>query len=97
MHVLTNGAPRAPTARRAAPAATPAPTEWLIRPGDNLWRVAADTLAARQGRPASDAAVAAYLDLLVERNAGALVVPGHPELVYPGQRFALPPIPPALT
>jgi hypothetical protein len=65
---------------------------WVVRPGDNLWHVAQVTLRARSRRPVTDGAVAEYLDRLVARNARALEVPGHPELVYPGQRFVLPPV-----
>jgi len=74
-----------------APPPAPSTSEvWVIRPGDNLWQVARSTLVAHGRRRVSDAEVAEYLDRLVARNAAVLVVRGHPELVYPGQRFVLP-------
>jgi nucleoid-associated protein YgaU len=66
---------------------------WTIRPGDHLWKVAGQTLALARGRRADDAAVLAYVREIVRANADVFVVPGDPDLVYPGQRFVLPPVP----
>jgi hypothetical protein len=94
LHRLGAGAPdRAARAHTAlGPSSGAADEVWVIRPGDDLWQVACTTLAVRSRRPVPDAAVAEYLDRLVARNADVLVVRGHPELVYPGQRFVLPAI-----
>ena len=41
---------------------------------------------------ADDAAILAYVREIVRTNADVFVVPGDPDLVYPGQRFVLPPV-----
>lgn len=70
------------------------PGTWTIAPGDHLWRVAERTLAGAWERPPTDAETSAYLRDLIETNRDRLAVPGHPDLVYSGQVFALPPPPP---
>jgi nucleoid-associated protein YgaU len=74
---------------------TEAPATWTIAPGDHLWHVAEQTLSDAWGREPTDAEVAPYWDALVEHNRATLAVPGNPDLVYPGQIFELPAIPPA--
>ncbi len=66
---------------------------WTIRPGDHLWRVASRTLASSWGRPASDSAIAGYVDAIIATNRDVFVVRGDADLVYPGQQFVLPPVP----
>jgi nucleoid-associated protein YgaU len=75
-----------------APASTP--TNWTIVAGDHLWGLSDRALSDAWGRPATDAEVATYLAAVVDLNRGVLVVPGEPDLVFPGQVFARPPIPP---
>ena len=92
------GVPADPTTTRPAAStspSTPAPASatWTIRPGEHLWRVATATLAQSWDRAPDDAQVAAYLDALIATNRGRLVVPGDPDLVFPGQVFVLPPVP----
>jgi hypothetical protein len=83
----------------ARPAATPppgppaSPDEWTIRPGDHLWGLAETALATTWARGPSDAEVADYLQAIVELNRDVLVVPGHPDLVFPGQVFTRPAVP----
>lgn len=89
-----SGAP----ARVIAPAATPAAAQAaaqapssgtvVVRPGDTLWALARDRLPDRAG----DADVLA----LVARThaANRAVVGADPDLLHPGQRLRLPPIPP---
>jgi hypothetical protein len=83
--------PSAPSTPSASTPSTTA-TTWTIEPGDHLWGVAAHTLAAAWGRPASDAEVDHYLMRLIEQNRGILTVPGDPDLVLPGQVFVLVPV-----
>jgi nucleoid-associated protein YgaU len=79
-----------PPSRR--PAVTGRDHVWTIRPGDHLWKVAQVTLAQTWGHGAGDAAILAYVHEIERANGAVFVVPGHPELVYPGQRFMLPPV-----
>jgi hypothetical protein len=95
MRVL--GATPAPTMRALGETAPPRSTTrtddvWVIAPGDHLWHVARTTLWRAAGVPPTDAQVVRYLDRLIDRNAAVFRVPGDADLVYPGQRFTLPPI-----
>jgi hypothetical protein len=63
-----------------------------IEPGDHLWGVSEETLTNAWHRQPSDAEILDYLEHLIELNREVLVVPGHPDLVYPGQVFVLPPV-----
>lgn len=81
------------------PVATPSPppvpataATHTIRPGDHLWGIARDTLAARWGRPPTDAEVSRYHHAVIDENRSVLVVADQPDLVLPGQVFALPPV-----
>jgi hypothetical protein len=64
-----------------------------ITPGDHLWGVAEAVLEASWGDDPSPAATAAYLEALIDRNRSVLAVPDDPDLVFPGQVFALPDVP----
>ena len=90
---IDDGAPRPPPAP-APPTATP-PATWVIRPGDNLWSVAAATLARAWGRVPSDPEVDDYWTRLIAVNRIRLAYRDDPDLVFPGQVFELPPPPPA--
>jgi hypothetical protein len=95
-----------PAPKPAAPAATPGPTApavsasaapapaatWTVSPGDSFWHIAATVLAGHHPHP-SRAQLRAYWDALVQANQDRLVHPGNPDLIYPGQRFVLPPLP----
>jgi hypothetical protein len=73
----------------------PAPaTSWTIAPGDHLWHVAARTLESRWQRAPSETEITRYWKLVVAHNQDRLAVRGDPDLVYPGQVFELPPLPP---
>ena len=65
--------------------------EWVIEPGDHLWQVAEETVTELWGS-ADPADVTSYWLTLIETNRSRLVDPDNPDLVYPGQRFVLPPI-----
>ncbi len=71
----------------------PAASVWVIEAGDHLWRVAEETLTEAEGGPVDDASVVAYWGQLIELNREVLVDGDNPDLVYPGQVFALPPLP----
>lgn len=88
-----------PPVTRAAPVPTPAPArvevaEIVVEPGDNLWELAARQVAASTGRgraDVDDAEIAPYWVLVCDTNRARLRS-GDPNLVYPGERIALPPI-----
>jgi nucleoid-associated protein YgaU len=83
-------APAAPAAPVDAPAALDGPDTWVVAAGDHLWGIAEQTLADRSGaRPPADATLR-YLEVLVAANRGTLLDPGDPDLILPGQVFALP-------
>lgn len=65
-------------------------TTWTVRPGDHLWRIAQDTLAARLGRTPTDAEVVPYWRRVIDENRARLVDPDNPDLILPGQVVALP-------
>ena len=74
----------------------PAPTppivsrEVQVRAGDSLWSLAEAAVVAVGGEPRSEAEVAQYWARLIELNRDRLAVPDNPDLIYPGQVFALP-------
>jgi nucleoid-associated protein YgaU len=74
------------------PAARPEiPRSYVVQPGDNLWRIASRTLE-QHGRPNRE--LVAYWHAVIEANASTLRS-GDPNLIYPGEIVALPPIDPA--
>jgi hypothetical protein len=68
-------------------AATPTPTGHVVAPGDCLWRIVEQRLAA-SGNPPTDAAVAHGVDRWWSANAD--VIGPDPDLIRPGQ-VLLPP------
>jgi nucleoid-associated protein YgaU len=65
---------------------------WTVARGEHLWHIAEQTLAERAGtaEPVSDGAIAEYLARLIDLNRDALVEPGNPDLIFPGQVVRLP-------
>lgn len=57
--------------------------------GDHLWRIAERTLAARMGRPPTDAEIMPYWSTLIAANRDRLVT-GDPNFIFVGQRFRIP-------
>lgn len=70
------------------------PQHRTVREGDNLWKIAAETLRD-QGYDAEPAAVVAYWRLLIETNRE--ILNGNPDLIHPGTVLALPPVQPRST
>jgi hypothetical protein len=72
---------------------SPAEATWTILPGDHLWGLAESALTTAWARTPSDFEVADYVGAIVELNHHVLVLPGHPDLVFPGQVFERPAMP----
>jgi hypothetical protein len=60
--------------------------------GDSLWTIARDVLASSTGGEPDEPTVHRYWRELIERNRHRLADPGNPDLIFPGQRFELPPV-----
>lgn len=61
---------------------------YQVRPGDSLWAIAHNALAVRQGRRPSNCDVDRYWRTIYAANRS--VVGADPDLIHPGQVFALP-------
>ncbi|MCZ7532607.1 MAG: LysM peptidoglycan-binding domain-containing protein [Acidimicrobiia bacterium] len=64
-----------------------------VEAGDNFWKIAKATLETAWGRAPTGSEVSGYWRDLVESNRNRLSPPHDPNLIFPGQRFELPPIP----
>ena len=74
-------------------AAAPAPTGWSeieVAPGESFWHLAERHEAQRLGRPPTEREIGACWQALVAVNRHRLVVPGDPDLIFPGQRLLVP-------
>lgn len=96
MHLLP--APASET-RTVSPAGAPPAVRdpnirehWTIEPGDHLWGLASTTLRASWNRAPSDREIGDYVQSIIDLNGDAFVVPGQPDLVFPGQVFVRPPV-----
>lgn len=74
--------------------ATPTPAAWTVGPGDNFWLAAESTLARAWDRPPTESETTDYWRSLVEHNRNRLAVPENADLIYPGQVFERPALPP---
>ena len=92
---VEDGAAEAAPPEEGPPSEAGPPPEWTAEPGDHFWSIAADTLAQGWGRTPTDGEVVPYWTAVMEANRDRLVDPGNPELIYPGQVFRLPDLPPA--
>lgn len=63
---------------------------WVVRPGDDLWSIAAKTMQLRLGRQPTRVEVAAYWVEVIAVNRRQLPYPNDPSLLYPGDLIALP-------
>jgi nucleoid-associated protein YgaU len=84
--------PNAGTRAVATPAAAVVDTTWTVEPGDSLWSIAEEHLADAGGAVVDERQVAVYWRSLIEANRAALLVPGDPNLIFPGQLLSLPPV-----
>jgi len=87
--VPTTPLPAAPVPSAPLPAPD---TSYTVTPGDSFWSIAAQHVRSTTGIAPSDAEIARYWRVLIEANRHHLMVPGVPDLIYPGQVFTLPPV-----
>ena len=68
--------------------------DWVdVEHGDHFWSIAEEALTDAWGRSPTDNEIAPYWADLVQTNNGRLLPPEDPNLIYPEQRFKLPPTP----
>ena len=77
------------TTRPGTRSEPPATSSYLVRPGDNLWRVAATRVQAASRSEATERMVAAYWRQLIDANIASLRS-GDPNLIYPGEILTMP-------
>jgi nucleoid-associated protein YgaU len=86
-------APVAPTLTAPIPRTTPARTApdrtYVVRAGDNLWRIAGAHVARASGTAPSDETIARYWQRVIAANRTTLRS-GNPSLIFPGEVIALP-------
>ena len=72
--------------------------QWEVEQGDHFWHIAKTTLEHTWDRTPDDHEIVPYWQQLIDTNRNQLAPPGNPDLIYPGQEFALPtpPFDPAL-
>ena len=63
----------------------------IVRAGDNLWTIARAALQ-RDGRSAGTDAIVPFWQKVIAANAASLRS-RDPNLIFPGERIALPPLP----
>lgn len=68
------------------------PNRYEVVAGDNLWRIAEDTLATAWARKPSAAEISLYWWELIDENLDRLRS-GDPDLIYPGEMLHLPATP----
>ncbi|MGI8807243.1 MAG: LysM peptidoglycan-binding domain-containing protein [Acidimicrobiales bacterium] len=73
-----------------APAIAEAAGHWTVRPGECFWSIAESVLADRWGRPPTDAEIVPYWQRLIAANRHELVQRDNPDVIFPGQVFAVP-------
>ncbi|MFA9432656.1 LysM peptidoglycan-binding domain-containing protein [Egicoccus sp. AB-alg2] len=86
--------PAATVAVAAADASGPASTEYRVVAGDSFWTIAKAQLTDAHGTSPDDAQVVVHWRQLVEDNRDRLADPDNPDLLFPGQRLALPAVEP---
>ncbi len=68
--------------------------QWEVEQGDHFWHIATTTLEHAWDRTPDDHEIVPYWQQLIDTNRDRLAPPGDPDLIHPGQQFALP-TPPA--
>jgi hypothetical protein len=66
---------------------------WVVRPGDNLWSIAEATLTDAWGHAPDRRDLGPYWWRVVQVNRPNLPNPADPNLLLPGDRVTLPPLP----
>lgn len=69
------------------------PDQVTVESGDHFWSIAESALTDAWGRTPTEEEIYPYWRLVVNANWDRLAPPGDPDLIYPGQVFALPPTP----
>jgi hypothetical protein len=91
VRVTTDAAtPVAPTTAPAGATAS-GPTSYTAQEGDSFWTISQRFLENALGRPPTDGEIEAYVSRLIAANVDRLLEPGHPNLIFVGQSFVLPP------
>jgi hypothetical protein len=67
---------------------------WTVRPGECFWSIAEDVLTQVWGRSPTDAEIIPYWRVLIEANRTSLADRENEDLIFPAQRFTVPPPPP---
>jgi nucleoid-associated protein YgaU len=62
--------------------------EYIVEPGDCLWRIARSIIEERTGTNPSNAEIARFWPVIYEANRGT--IGSNPNLIFPGQRLAIP-------
>lgn len=83
-------APGATSPTEVTPPATGRSDRWTVEPGQCFWSIAESVLAEDLGRAPGDAEIAPYWRRLIEANRGELAHRENPDLIFPGQVFAVP-------
>lgn len=73
-------------------AASAQPQLWTVAPGDHFWSIAEQVLADAGNESPSESETGRYWALLVDANRARLVIPGEPDVLWPGQELVLPPV-----
>ncbi len=85
---------RQPQPRSALPKPSSGPVRWwTVRPGDDLWSIAEATLAEAWGQMPPERVLAGYWWQVVQTNRPYLPNPADPNLLFPGDRVAIPALP----
>ncbi|NNE72767.1 MAG: LysM peptidoglycan-binding domain-containing protein [Acidimicrobiales bacterium] len=66
---------------------------WTVAPGDHLWSIAVRTLEDAWHRAPTDAETVPYWRALIAANQSVLLDPTNADLIVPGQRLIVPPVP----
>lgn len=85
-HLKVGAAEDPPPSPEPEPVAT---TRHVVTPGDHLWSIASDQLAAAMGREPTDAEIAPHWTAVVELNPQLV----DPDVLFPGDEISLPPAP----
>lgn len=70
---------------------------YVVGKGENFWTIARDYLAVKLNRQPDDVEITSYWRQLIEHNRQELKNQTNPNLIFPGQKISLPPIPGSIT